>query len=195
MILSFTKELASLFALDLKASKSEVFTVTPVLDDWTMSCLWNREEHLGITLTHKHSLFSLLVVSEVKDLFYCLDLFYEQLIDLLTEMNLNDEKYLVVFDNLFQNINALKNDDKTNASQIKFIFDKLEAYEEQARRDNTKLHSIDISRMLNQTPRTKLKSMTPKETLTDLIKNHYDDQVLEIQPDETKQIEESMTIH
>lgn len=181
MILSFTKDLASIFALDLKASKSEVFSVTPALDDWIMSCLWEREEHLGLILVHKHSLFSMVVVSEVKELLYCLDLFYEQFLNLLTEINLNEKKYFDFIDNLFQNINAIKNDDKTTAHQIKFIYDKLEIYEQQAKKNKSKLHSIDISRKINDTPRTKLNFASPNEIFADLLTKHYDDPVLDIQ--------------
>jgi hypothetical protein len=191
MILSFTKDIAAIFALDLKAAKSEIFTVTPILDDWVMACLWNRDTHMGITLMHKHSLFSIVVVSEVKDLFYCLDLFYEQLFDLLTEIKLNEQKYLDFLSQLFNNINALKNDDKTISSQIKFIYDKLEQYENAARLDGTKLHSIEISRKINNTPRKKLNSLTPNEVFTDLLKQHYNDPMLEIRSYE----EHPVTIH
>lgn len=180
MILSFTKELANIFNLDLKASKSEVFSVTPVLDDWIMSNLWDRDEHIGVALIHKHSLFSMIVVSEIKDLFYCLDLFYEQLLDLMTEFKMNEEKYFKFFDNLFQDINAIKNDDKTTGSQIKYIYDKLEQLEEDAKNNKTKLHSIDISRRINQTPRSKLNFATPNEIFINLLKVHYNDQTLKI---------------
>jgi hypothetical protein len=140
---------------------------------------------------HKHSLFSIVVVSEVKDLFYCLDLFYEQLFDLLTEIKLNEQKYLDFLSQLFNNINALKNDDKTISSQIKFIYDKLEQYENAARLDGTKLHSIEISRKINNTPRKKLNSLTPNEVFTDLLKQHYNDPMLEIRSYE----EHPVTIH
>ena len=191
MILSFTKELASILSLELKASKSEVFMVTPLLDDWVISCLWNREEHFGLTLIHKHSLFSLLLVSEVKDLFYCLDLFYEQLLDLLTEMDLNEEKYLAFFDNLFQNIHALKNDDKIMGSQIGFLYKQLELYEKQARDDGIKLRSIDISRRINSTPRSKLHSATPSDIFANLLQNHYSEPILEMPHAEEKPV----TVH
>ncbi len=192
MILSFTKDLASIFKLELKASKSEVFAVTPVLDDWIMSNLWNHDEHIGVALIHKHSLFSMIVVSEVKDLFYCLDLFYEQLLDLMTEFKMNEEKYFKFFDNLFQDINAIKNDDKTTGSQMKFIYDKLERLEEDAKNNGTRLHSIDISRIINQTPRSKLNFATPNEIFVNLLKVHYNDQTLRIH----HEIEEShKTLH
>lgn len=191
MILSFTRDLADIFNLDLKASKSDVFSVTPVLDDWIMSNLWDREEHIGVALIHKHSLFSMIVVSEVKDLFYCLDLFYEQLLDLMTEFKMNEEKYFKFFDNLFQDINAIKNDDKTTGSQIKFIYDKLEFLEENAKNDGTKLHSIDISREINKTPRSKLNLATPNEVFIDLLKVHYNDPTLEI----PKGVETPSTLH
>lgn len=191
MILSFTKELTEIFALELKAAKSEVFPVTPVLDDWVMSCLWNRDEHLGVALVHKHSLFSLLVVSEVKDLFYCLDLFYEQLLELLTSANFDEEKYLAFFEKLFQSINAIKNDDKTTAQQIKFIYDKLAQYEEQAKEDGIKLHSIEISKRINDTPRQKLNLATPNDIFINLLTAHYNDPMLEI----TRQEDMPTTIH
>lgn len=186
MILSFTKELAAIFNLDLQVAKSEVFAVTPLLDDWIMSCLWDRAEHIGLALIHKHSLFSMVVVSENRDLFYCLDLFYEQLLDILTEFNMNEERYFNFFNYLFQNINAIKNDDKTTASQIKFIYDKLELLERDAKKDNKKLHSIEISKAINNTPRLKLKA-TPNEIFIDLLKKHYNDPILEIAaPNEEK---------
>lgn len=191
MILSFTRDVAAIFALELKAAKSEVFMVTPILDDWAISCLWDRDEHIGITLMHKHSLFSMIVVSEVRDLFYCLDLFYEQLFDLLTEANLNEEKYFNFINQLFSNINALKNDDKTISSQISFIYDKLEQYEDDAREDRTKLHSIDISRKINNTPRKKLNFLTPNAMFINLLKKHYHDPMLEIRYEK----EASVTIH
>lgn len=191
MILSFTKNVATIFALELKAAKSEVFSVTPMLDDWAMSCLWDRDEHIGVTLMHKHSLFSIIVVSEVRDLFYCLDLLYEQLLDLLTELDLNEEKYFNFINQLFGNINALKNDDNTVSSQISFIYDKLEQYEDDARKDGIKLHSIDISRKINNTPRKKLNYLTPNEMFIDLLEKHCDDPILEIRHEEEKPI----TIH
>lgn len=191
MILSFTRDLADIFNLDLKASKSDVFSVTPVLDDWIMSSLWNREEHIGVALIHKHSLFSMIVVSEVKDLFYCLDLFYEQLLDLMTEFKMNEEKYFKFFNSLFQDINAIKNDDKTTGSQIKFIYDKLELLEEDAKNHGTKLRSIDISRAINKTPRSKLKFATPNEVFIDLLKGHYNDPTLEI----AHEVETPTTLH
>ena len=53
MIISFTKDVAKLFELDLEISRSEKFAITPLLDDWVMACLWNRKEHVGLSLIHK----------------------------------------------------------------------------------------------------------------------------------------------
>lgn len=180
MILSFTKKMAAIFNLELQASKSEVFAVTPILDDWVMSSLWTYEDNVGVALIHTHSLFTVTAVSENRDFLYCIDLCYEQLLNLLEEMNLNKEPYLKFFTNLFHNINAIKNDDKSIIQHIKSIYKKLEELEEKARENGDKIHSIEISRAVNNMPRQSLNNLTANEVFARLLKNHHNDSPLEL---------------
>lgn len=183
MLISFTKDVAKLFDLDLEISRSEKLAITPPLDDWVMACLWNRKEHVGLSLIHKHSLFSMLVVSEVKVLSYCLDLFYDQLIALLTEAGLKDDKYSFYLDDLFQEIHAVKHDDKRISGAMRFVYENLALSETIATKNKSKLHSIDVSRMINESHRDKLNGKSSSEIFFDLIKTRCNDQILTTYPD------------
>ncbi|TXH55438.1 MAG: hypothetical protein E6Q89_06775, partial [Bacteroidia bacterium] len=72
MIISFTKDAAKLFNLQLKASHSEKYLNSLLLDDWVMGVVFTNKNASGVYLIHRHSLLTLFVVAAKPDLTLCM---------------------------------------------------------------------------------------------------------------------------
>ena len=186
MIISYTKDLAILFDLKLNVTATEKFESIPILDDWVMACLWNTPEHIALTLIHQRSLFSLIVISEVKDMPYCISLFNKQLNALLDEVNLSDKKYKEPFENLFKHILVVKHDDKGINNAIKHVRDHFSIHESRCIHNGLKIKSIDIVNFANNRVRKKLDFRKASEVFYGLVRKHYNDPIIVPIPNDTE---------
>lgn len=178
MIVSFTKDLAKLFKLDLKIEHSNKFMVSPPLDDWVMGLAFSNKKYTGVFLIHRYSFLTLFVVSDKPDLTHCLNLFYEQLITIIKSAGLTDKKYFKYYDQLFNQINAVKHNNRSISSEIGNFRQQFSWFNEDSISTKQKVHSIDLVNKINDDIRNKFKFKTSKEVFIELLKKHHADPIL-----------------
>ncbi len=184
MIISFTKDLAKLFNLDLKIEHSNKFMVSPPLDDWVMGLAFSNKKSTGVFMIHRYSFLTLFVVSDKPDLRHCLHLLYEQLIAIIKFAGLTDSKYFEYYDQLFDHIHMVKHDNRSISSEIGNFKRQFSWFNEDSISSKQKVYSIDLVNKLNDDIRNKFKFKTSKEVFIELLKNHYADPILVAIPDD-----------
>ena len=90
MVISLTKDAATLFDFDVNSPKNEMSNPpTSQLDDWTLDVIWQDENSIAVCLLHTHSLFCLMMMmTKNSDFGGCRQLLETQLVKFLDEFGL-----------------------------------------------------------------------------------------------------------
>lgn len=180
MILSFTKDAAKLFKMEslLKTAHSERFKDSPPLDDWVIDVMFSNKHLTGVFLVHRHSSLTLFAISDKKDLTYCLNLLFGQLVRLLEELGFTDDKYKECIDNLTSELISVRHNNPSVSNEIGTIKDHFDWYNEQTMSEGKKFVSFEFMDLLNSKPKKKYDFKRIIAVFKELFSKHYNDPVL-----------------